>query len=248
MLLQLKEVTVRLGEDTVLRNLDLAVDGVGLIALMGPSGVGKTTLLRLIAGLISPSAGVRRADAKIATIFQDARLLPWQSALDNAAFGLRAQGMARQTARLRAADILARLGFSGADMIKYPRALSGGMRQRVAIARALAIKPDLLLMDEPFTGLDAPLRADLQGLVREIVAEKHLAAILVTHDPVEAVMLADRIILLGGRPASIVADLPGGEHIVYAADAYRAAADLMRRPEIAKAFEVAGHGVKHKLS
>jgi NitT/TauT family transport system ATP-binding protein len=236
MKLELEAIDVRLGGETILEGLDLAVAGPGLTAIMGPSGVGKTTLLRVIAGLVRPDGGQRHVEAKVAVIFQDARLLPWQSALDNAGFGLRASGMSRDLARSHAAALLERLGFSADDQMKRPRALSGGMRQRVAIARALAISPDLLLMDEPFTSLDIGLRADLQNLVRGIVDERKLAAILVTHDPIEAVTLADRIIVLGGRPAKKLADLPISARPSNAAEAYAAAADLMRRPEIAGAF------------
>jgi NitT/TauT family transport system ATP-binding protein len=232
-------IEVRLGGTAILAGLDLAFEGSGLTAIIGPSGIGKTTLLRVIAGLLRLSAGQRQCQATIATIFQDARLLPWQSACDNAGFGLRANGMTKTAARLPASALLSRLGFSAADQLKRPAALSGGMRQRVAIARALAIAPDLLLMDEPFTGLDMALRADLQTLIRTIVDERRIAAILVTHDLIEALMLADRIVVLGGRPARKVADLPLSPRAATTAKAYAEAAELLRRPEIAAAFEVA---------
>ncbi len=231
---------MRLGGKTILRGLDFAITGSGLTAIMGPSGVGKTTLLRIIAGLIRPDAGKRRCQARIATIFQDTRLLPWQSALDNAAFGLRAGGMRAALARRHARGLLERLEFSPDDQIKRPHALSGGMRQRAAIARAIAVEPDLLLMDEPFTGLDMNLRADLQNLVRGIVDERKLAAILVTHDPVEAVTLSDRVIVLGGRPAKKLADLPVSPRPRDSADAYATAADLVRRSEMAAAYNRSG--------
>ncbi len=126
--------------------------------------------------------------------------------------------------------------------MKRPRALSGGMRQRVAIARALAVAPDLLLMDEPFTSLDIGLRTDLQNLVRTIVDERKLAAILVTHDPIEAVMLADRIIVLGGRPAKKLADVPLSPRPANAAEAYAAAADLIAAPRSGRGIYVIAHG------
>ncbi|MDD2704095.1 MAG: ATP-binding cassette domain-containing protein [Acidocella sp.] len=236
MKLCLRSVTVQLAGMSILGPIDFDIAQPGLIALMGPSGIGKSTLLRVIAGLIPPSAGQRQCKGKVATVFQDARLLPWQSALDNAAFGLRADGMARQDARQVAAAHLARLGLCGDDLGKHPRALSGGMRQRVAVARALAVEPALLLLDEPFTGLDTTLRASLHEMLREIVAGQNLAAILVTHDPVEAVTLADRIVVLGGRPADIVADIPCPIRPNNVVEAYHVAAALMQRPEIARVF------------
>jgi NitT/TauT family transport system ATP-binding protein len=236
MKLALEKIDVRFRGQTIIEGLNLSIETHGITAIIGPSGIGKTTLLRVIAGLVPISAGRRQANARIATIFQDARLLPWQSAVDNAAFGLRARGMARQRAREHASGLLHQLGFSDEDQKKSPRALSGGMRQRVSIARALAIEPDLLLMDEAFTGLDVTLRANLQRLVRSIVDERKLAALLVTHDPVEAVALAERVIVLGGRPAKIYADLPLLPRPNNQAEIYAAAADLMRRREVAVAF------------
>jgi len=236
MKLCLRSVTVQLAGMSILGPIDFHIVRPGLIALMGPSGIGKSTLLRVIAGLIPPSAGQCQCSGKIATVFQDARLLPWQSALDNAAFGLRAGGMARQDARQVAAAHLARLGLCGDDLGKHPRALSGGMRQRVAVARALAVEPALLLLDEPFTGLDTTLRSSLHKRLREIIAGQNLAAILVTHDPVEAVILADRIVVLGGYPAGIVADIPCPTRPGNVVEAYHVAATLMQRSEIARVF------------
>jgi NitT/TauT family transport system ATP-binding protein len=236
MRLELVQAEVRLDGRAILTELDLAIEGRGVTAVMGPSGVGKTTLLRLIAGLIPVAGGRRTLDGKVATVFQDARLLPWQSGLDNAAFGLRAGGTGAAEARQQASALLRRLELGRDDWMKRPHALSGGMRQRVAIARALAIAPDLLLLDEPFTALDVGLRRRLRELLSDIVDERELATLLVTHDPVEAVTLAQRIIVLGGRPARIVADLPARPLPFGSADAYAAVADLMRRPEIAAAL------------
>jgi NitT/TauT family transport system ATP-binding protein len=237
MRLELKGIEVRFGDERVLHAFDLTIAGAGLAVVMGPSGVGKSTLLRVIAGLIRPNAGARRLDAKAAIVFQDPRLLPWQSALDNAAFALRAAGAPLDAAREQAHKMLERLGLRATDHLKRPSALSGGMRQRVAVARALAIEPDLLLMDEPFAALDATSRRSLEGIVRGIVEERGISALPVTHDPVQAVALADRILVLGGRPAAIVADLPRLARPKDAAEAYRAAADLTARREVARAFE-----------
>jgi NitT/TauT family transport system ATP-binding protein len=236
MRLALEQAEVRLGGRAIFSGLDLMIGGRGLTAIMGQSGVGKTTLLRLIAGLIAPSAGRRMLDGHVATVFQDARLLPWQSALDNAAFGLRAGGTSAVAARQQASVLLEKLGLDRDDWRKRPAALSGGMRQRVAVARALAVAPDLLLLDEPFSGLDIGLRGRLRDFLDAIGAERALATVLVTHDPLEAVTLADRIIVLAGRPARIVADVATPSRPDGPAAAYAAAADLMHRPEVAAAF------------
>jgi NitT/TauT family transport system ATP-binding protein len=168
-------------------------------------------------------------------VFQEPRLLPWSDALDNAAFGLKALGVARAERRRRAAEILIRLGLEAADLSKRPAALSGGMRQRVAIARALAIEPGLILMDEPFGALDVGLRRNLQNLVRDEAGRTGLAALFVTHDIGEAVRLASRIIVLSSRPARIVADV-ANEPVASPPQILDAAAALLRRPKIERAL------------
>lgn len=239
MRLTLAEIGMRFGDATVLDGIDFKIAGRGLTAVMGPSGIGKTTLLRIMSGLLRPTSGQRLCEAAIATIFQEPRLLPWQSARDNAGFGLRARGIDARAARGKAQALLTRLGLSPADQLKHPQALSGGMRRRVAIARAFAVEPTLLLMDEPFTALDMALKADLQALTRTLIDERGIAAVLVTHDPIEAVALADRVVVLGGRPARKVADFPLAPCGLDAAEAYARAAELMRQPEIAAAFALA---------
>jgi len=238
-LLDLANIDVNLDGKPILRGIDMKLMPGQFVVVMGPSGVGKTTLLRLVAGLIAPDAGTRRLDARAAIVFQEPRLLPWQSALDNAGVGLRASGLSHSAARQRAASMLTRLNLSTADQAKQPAALSGGMRQRVALARALVLEPRLLLLDEPFSALDTPLRQSLQDLLRGIVEAEGLSAILVTHDPLEAVRLADRIIVLKGAPATIAADILQARPARGAAQAYRAAADLMALPSVVAAFEKA---------
>ncbi|NWG22975.1 MAG: ABC transporter ATP-binding protein [Pseudorhodoplanes sp.] len=192
-----------------------ALDGVTLdvapgeiVAVVGGSGCGKSTLLRAISGLDRPSQGSVLLDGtrivepheKIGIVFQEPRLLPWLTVADNVGFGLADRPAAERRERVAAA--LDRVGL--ADKAKvWPRELSGGQAQRVAIARALVPRPEVLLLDEPFSALDAFTRADLQDHVLDLWAELRPTLILVTHDVDEAVVLADRVIVMRPRPGRI---------------------------------------------
>ena len=175
---------------TVLDGIDLELAPGEFVALLGESGSGKTTLLRALAGLDRGVTGEVRTGAAPAVVFQDPRLLPWRSVLANVALGLRG---ADPEARARAA--LAEVGLEGREDA-WPRQLSGGQRQRVALARALVREPDLLLLDEPFSSLDALTRASAQRLVSELWERHRPAVLLVTHDVEEALLLADRVLVL----------------------------------------------------
>ncbi len=224
------------GDAPVIGGLDLEIAPGRLTVLLGRSGCGKTTALRLAAGLLKPSRGrVTNAFRRTAHVFQEPRLLPWADALDNAAFGLKALGYSVKARRERAAALLLRLGLEKADLTKLPAELSGGMAQRVAIARALASEPDLVLMDEPFAALDASLRAEMQDMLRAEIEGRRLAALFVTHDAPEAVRLADRIAVLSTRPARVAASFDATP-VAGQAAIYDAAARLLRAPEVAKAF------------
>jgi nitrate/nitrite transport system ATP-binding protein len=199
------------GTRCVLRDLDLEVEEGELVAIVGASGAGKTTLVSLIAGLVAPDAGeivfagrpVRGPGPERGIVFQNYSLLSWMSVLDNVLLAVDAVSRQRSAAARRArAEELIRLVNLEPAMGKRPHQLSGGMRQRVAVARGLAMEPRLLLLDEPFSALDALTRATLQDELARIWAQQRTTMILITNDVEEAVLLADRIHPLTPGPAA----------------------------------------------
>ena len=201
---------------TVFEDLWFHIARGEFVCLVGHSGCGKTTILNILAGLDAPDAGVVLVDGKEisgpsldrAVIFQGHALMPWLSALENVAFAVacRNPGWSRTQVREAARAALARVGLSQAAERK-PAQLSGGMKQRVGIARALAISPKLLLMDEPFGALDALTRGTLQEEVSRLVTEAGQTAFMITHDVDEAILLADRILLMTNGPGARVAEV-----------------------------------------
>ncbi len=186
----------------VLEDASLAIDAGRFVSLVGPSGSGKSSLLRAIMGLQRPTAGrieSNLAAREIGILFQDDALLPWRSAADNVALGLRLRGESRAQALAQATEWLARRGLRGLGD-RYPRALSGGQRKRVALAQVLALKPRLLLMDEPFASLDAITRARVTQDVLALVEAERMTVLLVTHDLEEALALSDMVYLLSRGP------------------------------------------------
>jgi NitT/TauT family transport system ATP-binding protein len=206
------EVSLRLGDTTVYDSLSFEVGAGEFVCLLGPSGCGKSSTLRLIGDLLPYQGGTvsvegtapKEAWERLAYVFQTPRLLPWKNALDNAAFGLemRHPETGLETRRRRAIDELTRLGLSG-DAYKMPSMLSGGERQRVAIARALALDPHIILMDEPFSALDHNSRTRLRQQIVELWHNTRKTVLFVTHDIDEALYLADRIIVLSHKPATV---------------------------------------------
>ncbi|MEU4805929.1 ABC transporter ATP-binding protein [Actinosynnema sp. NPDC023587] len=204
------------GAHTAIADLSFTVGPGELVCVVGPSGCGKSTLLRTISGLIRPTKGeislhgnaVLGVPDDLAVVFQDysRSLFPWLSVQKNVEFPLK-RSLGRAARRARAAEALEWVGLSKAHR-KYPWQLSGGMQQRVAIARALAYRPALLLMDEPFASVDAQTRFELEDLLLKVKAEHDTTVLVVTHDIDESVYLGDRILVLSGSPASVVADLP----------------------------------------
>lgn len=205
------------GTETVeaLRRIDLMVREGEFVAVLGPSGCGKTTFLLLVAGLECPTAGEIRFRGRPVPgwgrertlIFQEQALFPWLTAQDNIEFGMRMRGIPREERRRRAREMLRKIGLE--DFARaYPHQLSGGMQQRVALARALAVEPDLLLMDEPFAAVDALTRRELQEELRRLTRDTGQTVLLVTHSVREALLLADRLVLLTPRPARVYLELP----------------------------------------
>jgi len=192
----------------VIEDLDLQIDAGEFLAVLGPSGCGKSTLLRMIAGLAPPDAGRIAAepeDSRVAFVFQDAHLLPWRTALDNAALPLELLGVNREERYAKARAALAQAGLAEAES-RYPAQLSGGMRMRVSLARALVTEPRLLLMDEPFAALDEITRFNLEVQLRELWQSRGMTVIFVTHSISEAAFLANRAVVLTRRKGRIRLD------------------------------------------
>jgi len=206
--IRILSVTKHFSGQPVLTNVSLDVAPGEVVTLIGPSGCGKSTLLRLLAGLEdghegkllidgAPAASARRS---LGLMFQEPRLMPWLTVRDNALFGVR--GSALPAARARAAELLELVGLSAAAD-QLPKQLSGGMAQRAALARALVPEPTALLLDEPFSAVDAITRLQLQDLLLNTWQRTRLTMLLVTHDLDEALALSDRVVVLSGRPAAI---------------------------------------------
>jgi NitT/TauT family transport system ATP-binding protein len=191
-----------------LDGMDLRAAPGEIVAVVGPSGCGKSTLLELICGLQRPDAGSVVADPAVLMPQRDL-LLPWASALDNAALALRVRGVARGAARRAAAPWFDRLGLHGFERAR-PAELSGGMRQRVAFVRTLLAGKPVLALDEPFAALDALTRQEMQGWLGRALEHEPRTVVLVTHDVEEAVLLGDRVVVMSGRPGRALAELPVG--------------------------------------
>jgi len=215
-ILNVKEIskTYSGGKNAVIQGMNFSMEEGEFLAVVGPSGCGKTTLLRCIAGLMTPDSGrilhrgedLREPPPWLSIVFQDYNrsLFPWLSVRRNAGFGLR--GGDKKSRVDKVDQALAAVGLThAADM--YPWQMSGGMQQRAALARSIAASPKLLLLDEPFASVDAQTRIDLQDMVMEICRDLNLSTLLVTHDIDEAVLMADRVVVLSTMPASVVEEI-----------------------------------------
>jgi NitT/TauT family transport system ATP-binding protein len=208
--LALRNLSKWYGELEALRDLNLEIERGGFVSVVGPSGCGKTTFLRIVAGLELASAGevlldgraVRAPGGDRGFVFQNDNLLPWRTVLANAMIGPEVAGRRGELERRRTLDLLKLVGLEGFEAY-YPRQLSGGMRQRVNLARALAIDPEVLLMDEPFSALDAQTREIMQTELMRIWEQGRKTVLFVTHQIDEAVFLSDRVLVFGRRPGRL---------------------------------------------
>jgi NitT/TauT family transport system ATP-binding protein len=229
----------RFGYQRVLEDIDLCVQAGQAVALVGPSGCGKSTLLKLAAGLLSPWEGrIDSSFGQAAMMFQQPRLLPWKRTLDNIALGLKARRTPTAQRHARARLLAHRMGLTDDDLDKFPGALSGGMQSRAALARAFAVSPDLLLLDEAFAALDIGLKSELYGLLARERAAAGSAVLMITHDLMEALRLADRILVMSGSPGRIVAQHQVATPVGERDDAWVFArtAEFIRCPDIRAAF------------
>ena len=243
--LQVRALRHAYGPTVVLDGVDLAVPPGRTVALVGPSGCGKTTLLHLCAGLLAPQQGeIAQPLEPAAVMFQQPRLLPWMNTLDNIALGLKARGMGRPARHQRARDMALALDLPDQALAQYPAELSGGMQSRAALARALVLQPALLLMDEPFAALDVGLRYQLHQLLLARQAQTAMAVLLITHDLMEAVRLADDVLVMAPAPGRIVAHYqpPGAALARDDALVHQCAAELQQHPAVRTAFSLPGAG------
>ena len=207
-MLSLQNLTLTLGKKKILEDISFDLEVGELLCLLGPSGCGKTSTLRAIAGLEIPDSGLVRLNGRtvsnsnsvtppyerdIGFLFQDFALFPHLTVAENISYGL--SKLSKTEAKNRTEELLKLIGLSG-QAKKYPHMLSGGEQQRVALARARAPEPRLLLLDEPFSGLDSSLRQEIREETLQVLKENEIASIIVTHDPEEAMLIADKIVLM----------------------------------------------------
>ncbi|WP_147916343.1 ABC transporter ATP-binding protein [Ruania zhangjianzhongii] len=212
--LSVEDVHVQFKNTTIIDGMSLTVENDEFVSIVGTSGCGKTTFLRAIGGLLPRQSRIgeaqlhgsplRSPEPRVAMVFQHFGLFPWKTVEENIRYGLEVQG--RTDGRDRIESLLEVMHLGPARK-KYPSQLSGGMKQRVGIARALVLEPDLLLLDEPLSAVDAITREIMQKEVIDLIEAERRTALLVTHDLDEAIILSDRIIVLGGPPAHVVLDV-----------------------------------------
>ena len=202
--LSVKELDFYFGFTQILKNINFELNRGEIVGIVGPSGGGKTTLLKLCGGLLDVVEGeINNTFSSLAYTFQDARLLPWKTTIENIMVPLVSK-IGESKAYIQACEMALKFGLEEGDFAKYPKDLSGGMRQRVSFARALITKPKLLFLDEPFSALDIGLKKDLQNYVLQSTQEHKMSVLFITHDLMEAIRLSDKLLLLKSDPGEII--------------------------------------------
>lgn len=212
-LVAIEGITMSFGDFTAVRDVDIGVGDGEFLAIVGPTGCGKSTILNAVAGLLTPAKGRIAIDGKpvkgvqesVGYLFQQDALLPWKTALQNVELGLRFRGVAAAEREARARAWLAKVGLTGFEA-RYPHQLSGGQRKRVQMAQALIVEPKVILMDEPFSALDIHTRHLMQNELLRLWQEQRRSVILITHDLEEAIALGDRVVVLSAGPSSRVVE------------------------------------------
>ena len=203
-MIEVKDVYKSFGDDLVLNGISLKVNKGEIVGIAGPNGCGKTTLLRIIAGVEKADSGDVRVNGKVGVVPQENVLLPWFTIGDNIGLGLKFKGLKKEEIESRVSDVAKLLGIE--DYLKtYPRRVSGGIARKTSIARALVLNPDILLLDEPYTGLDLKSVSNLQELLRKINEEREVTMLIISHQLAELVNIANRIYVFSHKPARIKA-------------------------------------------
>lgn len=206
MTINIENLTFSYTETELFRDFSLSLNGPGVWAILGPSGCGKTTLLRLLAGFITPQSGQITVEGPLSYVFQESRLFPWLNILENVSLPLLHRNK-KKDAFERAMHMLELVGLADKALAR-PAQLSGGQQQRASLARAFVYPATIMLMDEPFQSLDLPLRIQLMDVFLRLLEEEKRLVLAVTHDPREAIYLADRTLIVSGNPLHLVLDEP----------------------------------------
>lgn len=242
MLYQAEKLNKQYGTEQILKDISFKLEKGEIITFLGPSGCGKSTLLRILAGLEDYDSGkIINNASHTSFIFQEDRLLPWLSLEENIELVLKDQLRDQKKIEAKVADVLGAVNLSK-NHNYLPKELSGGMKQRGAIARALAIEPELLLMDEPFSNLDFPLRLDLIKLLSKIFAKKKMGGIFVTHDSREAVLLGDKIMIMKDNPGRIESSI---EITIPKVDRYLESEEISQYNKLLNHYLCRNMGKKH---